>query len=55
MRVQNDAGLLFTRKGIFEGKVYTFTHRDPKTGDVWCEDILWGFGCWVPNERVKWL
>lgn len=57
-KVENEAGVYFARKGHCNGGNYTFTHRDPKTGDLWGEDIPVGknpieYGIWVPGESVR--
>lgn len=57
-KVENEAGVYFARKGHYNGGNYTFTHRDPKTGDLWGEDIPVGknpieYGAWVPGESVR--
>lgn len=61
--VSNDAGIMskFTRIGYYDGAKYVFTHRDPKSGNVWSDDIpvrilnTLTFGKWVPNDQVHWL
>ena len=53
----------FGRKGIYKGKTYTFTHWNPKTNEVWGDDIMAGkdslglpvYGKWVPKKAVKFL
>ena len=57
-KVENEAGVYFARKGHYNGGNYTVTHRDPKTGDLWGEDIPVGknpieYGAWVPGESVR--
>lgn len=45
------------RKGRFNGKEYLFTHRNPKTGEVWSDEIKAGkdeYGKWVASEKVVW-
>lgn len=44
------AELMFHRNGYYEGVLLTFTHRNPKTGEVWSDDI----GEWIPSDSVKW-
>ena len=53
----------FGRKGIYKGKTYNFTHWNPKTNEVWGDDILDHkdsvglpvYGKWVPQKVVKFL
>ena len=53
----------FGRKGIYKGKTYTFTHWNPKTNEVWGDDILERrdsvglpvYGKWVSRDKVKFL
>ena len=48
------------RRGMYGGNIYTFTHRDPKSGKVYSneipvlpkEDI---YGAWVYPDEVKWI
>ena len=56
IKVENDAGVRFARKGYYKGKEVTVTHRYRDM--VWLEDYPVGhdpveFGCWVPNRSVK--
>lgn len=54
--VSNEAGIKNAVKGRFCGKEYTFTHRNPKTGEVWCDDYPVSnneVGAWVPNDQVE--
>lgn len=55
----------FGRWGKFGGRSYFFTHRNPKNGDVWSDDIpitkmvkgkhvIVEYGMWVPTDKVKW-
>lgn len=55
-KVENEAGVYFARKGYYNGKEVTVTHRDGPM--VWLEDYPVGkapveYGCWVPNESVN--
>ena len=57
VKVENDYNLYNARHGRYKGKMYTFTHRDPQTGDLWGEDIPVGkkpteYGCWVHADSV---
>ena len=52
------------RIGNYGGKDYVFDHRDPKTGEVWSDDLpiyggddgkkIIGYGKWVDPNRVIW-
>ena len=55
----------FGRWGKYKGRSYFFTHRNPKNGDVWSDDIpIMGYsggkyvvityGMWVPTDKVEW-
>ena len=63
MRVPNDYNLYFARYGVYGGRAYTFTHRDPQTGNLWGEDIpekndkgkVVAYGMWVPGDKVRFL
>lgn len=58
------ARLMFCKKGIYGGKTYIFSHRNPQTGGVWSDDIPFTqfigsklvtmYGKWVPFDSVKW-
>ena len=55
---ENGNRLLTARKGRYNGKKVTITHRDPRTGNVWLDDYPIGknpitYGCWVKEESVK--
>ena len=57
-KVDNGSGVFFARRGQYNGGTYTFTHRDPKTGELWSDDIPVGknpieYGKWVPGESVR--
>lgn len=41
------------RKGIYNGYEYTFTHRNPKTGEWYTPDTQ--KGSWIKGEKIKWL
>lgn len=60
--VRNEGNIRSARLGtIGKGNhKYTFTHRNPKTGDFYAEDFLvmdkdgkflW-YGAWIKSERV---
>ena len=61
MRVTNDANTFTARLGMYDGQLYTFTHRNPSTGELWGEDIPVGrrdngkpiYGTWVRAEKVR--
>ena len=44
---------------MYGGRVYEFTHWDPKSNMVWADDIPNGpklpDGKWVNTESVKWI
>ena len=50
----------YGREGMYKGKLYTFTHRNPETGEVWSDDIPVktdkgnAYGRWVNPDSVKW-
>lgn len=51
----------YGREGMYKGKLYTFTHRNPETGEVWSDDIPVktdsgnAYGRWVNPDSVKWV
>lgn len=59
------ARTMFCKKGIYGGKIYIFSHRNPQTGDVWSDDIptlqiinnkpVKVYGMWVSFDSVKWV
>lgn len=58
----NDAGVFGARRGNWRGTMSVFTHRNPKNGTVWGEDIpvmrggrIVGYGAWVPYDEVKFI
>ena len=56
MKVENDARVFFAKKGYYNGKEVTVTHRDGAM--VWLEDYPVGkdpieYGVWVPNDSVS--
>ena len=58
MKIPNQSNLYFCRYGYYAGGKYTFTHRDPATGDLYGEDIPVGkspveYGKWVPGDQVR--
>lgn len=53
----------YVRKGIYGGRLCTFTDWNPKNNMVWCDDIPAGkdpvtgrllYGAWIPSDKVKW-
>ena len=50
----------YGREGMYKGKLYTFTHRNPETSEVWSDDIpvrvddYMTYGRWVKADSVKW-
>lgn len=58
VNVPNQSRVYFARYGYYAGGKYTFSHRDPQTGDLWGEDIPVGknpveYGKWVPGDQVR--
>lgn len=56
MKVENDARVFFAKKGYYNGKEVTVTHRSG--AEVWLEDYPVGkdpieYGVWVPNDSVS--
>lgn len=54
---RNDGRMLGARYGRYQGKEYLFTHRNPKNGDLYGEDIPDPTsrnmcGKWVPSDSV---
>ena len=57
--------IAFGKYGIYDGKKFFFTHRNPRNGEVWSDDIAIVFhtsrgtkveyGMWVASDKVKWL
>ena len=56
----------FGRYGNYGGKIYFFTHRNPKNGEVWSDEIptrglnergkvVIRYGTWVASDKVQWL
>ena len=56
--VNNEHGVLYARKGMYNGKEYTFTHRNPANGQLWADDYKYVtsagtcYGMWVPADQV---
>ena len=56
--VNNEHGVLYARKGMYNGKEYTFTHRNPANGNLWADDYKYVtsagtcYGMWVPADQV---
>lgn len=54
----------YGRWGEYSGQTVFFTHRNPKNGDVWSDDLYTIvttrrgktklYGHWVPTDKVKW-
>lgn len=42
------------RTGIWNGKKFVFTHKDPKTNRVWGERLDDGKSMWIPSDEVNW-
>ena len=56
----------YGRYGNYGGKKCFFTHRNPKNGEVWSDDIIASvihtangvkveYGKWVASDKVQWL
>ena len=56
--VNNEHGVLYARKGMYNGKEYTFTHRNPANGNLWADDYKYisngntCYGVWIPADQV---
>ena len=56
--VNNEHGVLYARKGMYNGKEYTFTHRNPANGNLWADDYKYVtaagtcYGMWIPADQV---
>lgn len=57
-RIHNIAGVFGAKYGFWKGRKCLFTHRDPKTSDVYAESIFVDddvlSGKWIPSEEVTW-
>ena len=55
--IRNEYHVKFAQLGMYAGKECVFTHRNPKTDEVWGEDIPNGreFGKWVDKRKVKFI
>lgn len=57
--IRNSHGVINARKGIYDGKEYVFTHRNPSNGYLWCDDIpVKGtnmYGRWVSPDSVQFI
>ncbi len=57
VKVANENNVYFAKKGMYDGEIYTFTHRDPKSGELWSDDIhvkkTGEFGKWVSADSVS--
>lgn len=54
---KNESGILNARYGRWKGIRSLFTHRNPKNGKVWGEDLpvdSVNVGKWVPYDEVEW-
>lgn len=62
--IRNDSNVFTARMGFYGGKLYTFTHRNPQTGELYAEDYqvsvmdsknnrtrVWGK--WLPADKVE--
>lgn len=53
----NSSSIRNARIGYVGDKKTLVTHRNPDTGEYWCEDIKKGDdnaeGCWVPSDIIK--
>lgn len=59
----------FGKWGMYDGQKVFFTHRNPKNGYVWSDDITYTdferrgnktvkvtrYGMWIASDKVKWL
>lgn len=54
-KIENESGIFNARYGYFKGNKYLFTHRDPKTGEVYREIEEGAANPWVPYECVSWV
>ena len=57
--ISNESGTMKARFGVYKGMKCLFTHRNPKSGEVYGEDIpvdrKYGIcGKWVPYDSVQW-
>lgn len=60
VHVPNEAGVLRARRGVWRGKESVFTHRNPKNGKIWGEDLPDHsnssiLGKWVNPEGVTFI
>lgn len=62
VHVPNEAGVLGARRGVWNGCMSVFTHRNPKNGKIWGENIpvphyraRTEYGKWVSYEEVKFV
>ena len=62
--VRNDSNVFTARMGFYGGKLYTFTHRNPQTGELYAEDFatvlkdakgnkMRAWGKWLPADMVE--
>lgn len=50
--------IAFGKYGEFAGKTYLFTHRDPRSGKVWSDELIakdGNLGRWLYPHKVKWV
>lgn len=55
--VSNQSGVFGARIGVWKGQKSVFTHRNPKNGKIWGEDLRNGndVGMWVNPEEVRFI
>ncbi len=52
IRIENESNVINARYGRYQGNKYLFTHRDPKSGYLFAEDMDPKKDPWVPSESV---
>lgn len=59
VHVSNEAGVFNARKGVWNGVKSVFTHKNPKNGKMWGEDLPIPFckelGKWVNEDEVRFV
>ena len=56
--IKNEHGIFNAKKGMYNGKEYTFTHRNPANGQLWADDYKYisngntCYGVWLPADQV---
>ena len=57
--IKNNSGILNARYGIYDGKKYLFTHRNPSNGYWWSDNIPNEKGSpdgrWVSADKIKFI